>query len=481
MLQKRIAFVLLLLFNLLIAESCQEEDVINPVTDDQAEISVIQRITNLGFAADDIKDMGTHYLVDGDIYFSKNQSGNETAIQQPEIMDGKYTVFTVRTENMVSGNDKWKNAVDLAIAKWNADEKQHARFILTTSANAHITIRSDNGELGEAVEIASEFAEGGRIGSTIRINLKNTGGLSPEEAAKKMFKALLRITGFHQPKNASARKPSEAGVSMQGARTQAVSSYVYIIWYDHLFRASKTNGSWSTLSDSWQGSSHMVLGTDGYLYVLQHGTLYWADPNNGVWGAMSSGWQGAQDMVWCKHDDMLYIIDGNKDLYRINPNSNAKKLIYDLGSRGTFRMTENFSGLSITDSYQNALYYLSFNNNGTVKTFTTAGKGQEWGSVSAITAAREYVWFVKGETLTRCYPELLPGETSRTKKIIDESDGRRWGGTVAMSQGSVSFNNPSGVSIFFLQNGSLYLKSDKGIQLLGLSGDWAGSILLACN
>lgn len=153
MLLKKIPFVLLLLC-LLIVESCQGQDIINPAPADQTEPSVVQQITNLGFDANEIEDMGTHYLVDGDIYFSKNNADQEKPGGEPVRFEGKYPVFTIRMDNMISGDDNWKAAADYAIAEWNSDKKQHMRFALITSTDAHLTIRDDNGELSGEVPIA---------------------------------------------------------------------------------------------------------------------------------------------------------------------------------------------------------------------------------------------------------------------------------------------------------------------------------------
>src|SRR5688572_7628446 len=87
---KKIAFVFLLLFSLLVVESCQEQDTVKTAPADQADVSVVQQITELGFDANEIKDMGTHYLVDGDIYFSKNNADEEKpGSESIRIDDGK--------------------------------------------------------------------------------------------------------------------------------------------------------------------------------------------------------------------------------------------------------------------------------------------------------------------------------------------------------------------------------------------------------
>src|SRR5687768_10706659 len=55
--------------------SCDSQEPIVPDKDALKQTDKLQEILDIGFQQSDIQDMGDYYLVEGDIYFSKDDSG----------------------------------------------------------------------------------------------------------------------------------------------------------------------------------------------------------------------------------------------------------------------------------------------------------------------------------------------------------------------------------------------------------------------
>lgn len=491
---KKNLFAILAVFTLLLTESCQEQETIKPMPADQHEPSVVRRITDLGFDAAEIKDMGTHYLVDGDVYFSKSITDEEKPGSEPAGFDGKYPEFTVRMDTEIAGNDTWKAAVEYGIAAWNTDKRQHMRLVLTTSTEAHITVRTDHGELAQEILLASEFAEHGRLGATIRVNMKYTGSITAAETNQKMLRALYRTTGCHQPKISASGTPSRTASHKSSASAASEinpGDYLYIIRDDQLVRTYKTHVTRSTievLSEGWQGATHMEMGRDNYLYVIQYGVLWWASPYDGTWGALSDGWSGAQALAKYYTYDYLLIIDKNRDLYLASNTNSGKLKFYDLGSSGTFRMEAVRDGIVICDFDKNTLLFYSFDTGKltTVVKSTDKVSGEsdpiKW--KNAVDMIRVFRFSAQGDVLwipMKGKPERLlhyyVGGTSiyNIDNVID------WDGvkTVAYSIDSHYWQY-----LHFLHDGRLYkweLNFPGFSELQCRDCDWQGAFLIACT
>jgi len=282
-------------------QSCQEKADVKPSSvqsGNQSASSVLEDIKNLGFDANSIQDKGSYYLAEGDIYFSKNQMAASLSVKPKQKKKlTQRPAITVALDNAVTANNAWKSGIDQAIANWNADQNHHFSFEIVTSEQADIHIQDDKGELTEDLEIASEFAAKGVVGSTIRVNLDYSAQVA-DQVYTKALEGLSHSVGLRHADllNKDVLK-TQASAKIQFTPTD----YMYIINGDYIFAANKTSsGQNYVISSSWAGSSQ-ITSAGGVLYIIQFDVLYAATTTGGWWG-LTAGWSGTQTLTNAFYD-----------------------------------------------------------------------------------------------------------------------------------------------------------------------------------
>jgi len=140
---------------------------------------VLDRIRALGFPERSIEDQGDHYLVEGDIVFSKaDRPGDATApllqrwsnrwIGSPETIK-----ICIDSSLPTSGDDNWRPAIAAAAKDWSDGPASSIKLRIVTDNTCNTLIRSDKNEIsnGNTVADASFPSTTGLPGFRIRINL----------------------------------------------------------------------------------------------------------------------------------------------------------------------------------------------------------------------------------------------------------------------------------------------------------------------
>jgi len=300
-----------------VMQSCVEKHAVEPQSVQSANgstPSVLEEIRNLGFDTNVIQDKGGYYLAEGDIYFSKNRitarklpvKSKSKAKPQP---GQRQLIITIGLDQQVASNMAWKNGVDQAIENWNANQDHHFRFeIVTRAEDADIYMQDDKGELPDDIEIASEFAAHGYVGSTIRINLDYSASI-PDQLKTKALEGLSHSVGLSH----ADLLVKDTSKTQASAKTQfAPLDFVYIINGDYIYAARKVpnTGQNYVVSSSWAGSTR-ITSTGGVLYIIQFDGLYVATTDGGWW-LLSAGWSGTEALTNAYYDaHSLYAMQDN--------------------------------------------------------------------------------------------------------------------------------------------------------------------------
>lgn len=179
---------------------------------------VYNYITSLGFPAGSIVDLGTEYMVEGDISFPKNME--VPATDGSPKLEQYYTGTLVSAANardikvfvdasMTSMNAEIVNA----IAQWNAVPGSLLRFRIVTAAP--FDIRIINANLGNGVCGAGTFPSGGLAGNLIRINKAYIAGNSFAQRARTICHEFGHNISFRHT-NWAALGESPAGINVPG-------------------------------------------------------------------------------------------------------------------------------------------------------------------------------------------------------------------------------------------------------------------------
>ncbi len=151
----------------------------NETTFDQTN-AAYQYIKKLGYRDSEIKDIGSEYLVDGDLLFAKNSTPDMSIFSGPKAEQygtSNYVGYSVQP-NITVRIDPSMNAytaeINGALAIWNAVPNCRVKFTLTTAANQNILIINNN--LGAGVCGAAYFPVNGGPGSLVRINVAQIAG-----------------------------------------------------------------------------------------------------------------------------------------------------------------------------------------------------------------------------------------------------------------------------------------------------------------
>jgi hypothetical protein len=223
-------FIMALFFS-----GCYEKENIVVKTDKAINTNdpLYQHITNdLGFQANDVKDIGSMYLVEGDILF------NKTDYTQAENASGRVaqtttTALVSRANNQrdiavsidanipTSGEGNWRLQIQAAVVNWNRVSCSNIRFRLVGRTGGRIHITNDNGTLTDPEDpgddyslAAAELPSGGQPGKTVLINVSLT-GLSENTKTVAIMHELGHAVGFrHTNWSAKGEKESPSGANL---------------------------------------------------------------------------------------------------------------------------------------------------------------------------------------------------------------------------------------------------------------------------
>lgn len=179
---------------------------------------VYNYITSLGFPSSSIVDLGTEYMVEGDISFPKNMEV-PTTDGSPKL-EQYYTGTLVSPANaanikvFVDPSMASMNAeITSAIAQWNAVAGSALNFSVVAAAPYDIRITNVN--LGNGVCGSGTFPSGGRAGNLIRINKAYIAGNSFAQRARTICHEFGHNISFRHT-NWAALGESPAGINVPG-------------------------------------------------------------------------------------------------------------------------------------------------------------------------------------------------------------------------------------------------------------------------
>ncbi|MBZ4188242.1 M57 family metalloprotease [Niabella beijingensis] len=185
--------------------SCKKSDkILNEDQQNKVEKedhSVYQFIKKLGYSDSEIKDLGSEYLVDGDILFAKNELPNFSIFQQSPKTKQYGTSYyvgyniqpniTVRIDPSMSA---YASEINGAIDMWNNVTNSRINLTLTSSTSQDILITNSN--LGSGICGAGYFPVDGRPGGLIRINISQIAGNSFAQRQRTIAHELGHTIGF---------------------------------------------------------------------------------------------------------------------------------------------------------------------------------------------------------------------------------------------------------------------------------------------
>jgi len=161
----KIQKIILSLLTLCMILSCEDNELSseNQPTSTIQDSPVVQKLLNLGYKAEDIKETKDFYLVQGDIMFSKNindynKSETSRHASTNNLVSTQYRIVSVYIDSYVSQNgvDDWSGAIVSAMEKWSDLSGNSIQFVRTYD-NPDIIISSDFGLLPSNVIAAAGF------------------------------------------------------------------------------------------------------------------------------------------------------------------------------------------------------------------------------------------------------------------------------------------------------------------------------------
>lgn len=163
--------------------SCEKEP-LETAPAASADDAVLQSILNMGFARKDVRDMGTYYLVEGDIVFDKRKPTASAPPAQPGTVvrqqDQASTNRLVSYSNLPAIAIKidpsfpaaWRPDVAQAVRDWNSIAGSRVNFYLTDGTFANITVRA--AALEASTYGTGQYPAGGNPGYEVVLNQNNS-------------------------------------------------------------------------------------------------------------------------------------------------------------------------------------------------------------------------------------------------------------------------------------------------------------------
>lgn len=235
---------IMVITSLLIIVSCTNDDLQETeLQQSSLEITpVVEKIMQMGFKLEDIKEFDDLYIVQGDIAFSKNIK-DYTAPQDTYAKNGIAKLSSIiqlsgnyaHSDELISGTnvqditifseistltfgDPWNDAINSAISEWNSSGSCVSFRQIATPINADITIRNTT---NSSLFGYAEFPVNGNTAPVVWINANyNNGTTSSEDKTNILMHELGHALGFiHVDVNASngGYNPFLPGLSTQGS------------------------------------------------------------------------------------------------------------------------------------------------------------------------------------------------------------------------------------------------------------------------
>jgi hypothetical protein len=424
-----------LLLTLVSLISCETQEPVVTSSTELEQTDKLQEILDIGFDRRDIQDKGDYYLVEGDIYFSKNDSEKPRADGRKDQASTNNLVsyaerpnITVRIDGSIpsSGVDDWRNEIQQSIDHWNGIADFGINLIYSTSGTADITVLSDNGVLEDPVLAAAEFPSGGLAGYRIRINLDFNGNttMSSSQKVHTIVHEFGHCIGFRHTNWASEGTgsvganpipgtPSSDGASVMnggtpfnswagfstfdviGAQNLYPRPRLYIVQGASLYGVNVSNGEWASIGTSTWINSRVMTNANGLLYIVQDPGLYQASTKSASWSQVGTGnWTGTNLMT--NQDGYLYMVQ-TFGLYRMTPGTASYTRVGTGDWTGSTAMTADSQSLYIVQSY--GLYKV----NSTTGTWVRLGTG-DWTGTNILTSHNGYLYAVQGAGLYRIDP-----------------------------------------------------------------------------
>jgi hypothetical protein len=431
-------FSFALLLTLVSLLSCDSQE---PMVSDESALKQtdkLQEILDIGFQRSDIQDMGDYYLAEGDIYFSKDDSGEskgvngrkEQASTNNLVSYQERTNITVKIDGSIpsSGVDDWRNEILQAIDHWNSIADFGINLVYITSGTADITVQSDNGSLPDYVIAAAEFPSGGLAGYRVRINLDFSSNMTVSSGSKvyNMVHEFGHCVGFRHTNWASQGEPSSpyganqipgtpasdnssvmnggtalnswAGFSTYdiiGAQNLYPRPRLYIVQGASLYGVNVSNGEWAPIGTSTWANSRVMTNVNGLLYIVQDPGLYRASAKSASWSQVGTAdWSGTNIMT--NQDGYLYMVQ-TFGLYRTVPGTGSYARVGTGDWTGSSAMTADNQSLYIVQSY--GLYKV----NPSTGTWVRLGTA-DWTGTSLLASMGGYLYAVQGAGLYRIDP-----------------------------------------------------------------------------
>lgn len=445
-------------FILFALAACKEETVTsNLKRDNSADVNTVyEEILSLGFNESDIRDMGKYYLVEEDVYFSKEgDSKSSFSTSENKVTADEFITFTVGIDPSLASTSLEDKLLG-AIKTWNSSNASDVRFKWTTS-KPDISIQLDD-NLPSSVAMASAFPRYGRVGSFIKINSQND--VSLNISTQQISYALSRCVGFRRTDFDAKKFSSNKSAKV---RITNPADYVYIIIGSKLGGINKVTGDWVWLSDWFEGTQAMTMEPDGNLYIIRLGTLYKVNPSTGNRQVLTTGWEGVKTL--CHRIDKLYAIQEGT-LYGITINDPDSRIngtrtrISDVGAIiGEAFIEKGRYGITIAQNVRVGMMWAG------MITFISEIDGPDFGvlrsGTSSLIAGKiqglaysgdGYNWFVHGSKMK--FMGSAPGFL-----VNDETGGHNWSGTVSMVVSRRPQPIPPGSLgnfIYVIQGGDIY-------------------------
>lgn len=176
-------YLLFLLSASIVNYSCTNESERNEVVESIPDKDK-QLLSSIGFKTEGLIDMGTYYVVEGDIMLEKRhlseyntiyrESSGLKQVRYSELISrSNQRSITIGVSNSlkVQGKDNWLIEIQQAIAEWNSITTCNIHLTYTTSLSPDILISDDGGTLADNWLAVGSYPRGGKPGPRIKINL----------------------------------------------------------------------------------------------------------------------------------------------------------------------------------------------------------------------------------------------------------------------------------------------------------------------
>lgn len=201
--KKNLLLAFTALITLLSLNSCKKaKNDLVPLNKEETNTNVIDYIKSLGYRDSEIKDIGTDYLVNGDILFSKKSvikskkdSNSKLQVNQYGAQNflGLNTNVVVRIDASMNG---YINEINSAITQWNNVPNCRVKFSIYNGTGSYNTTIIVNNSLGSNVCGASYFPINGQPGNIVYINSSLISGNSFDQRQRTITHEFGHIIGL---------------------------------------------------------------------------------------------------------------------------------------------------------------------------------------------------------------------------------------------------------------------------------------------